>query len=376
MSRHANGLGSRRMHAVTIEAMVGMLQDRAEDLARALLPHGRREGREWVDAHVKDGGLGDSMRVHLEGRRAGVWAHFAAGRKGDALDLVAYLVADGDKGRALGWCRRWLGIDDADPAELERRRRTSAADAARRQADEAASREQRRLSARGLWLACKPSLTGTPSLAYLRGRGLDLAALGRQPGALRHGELTEPETKRRMPTLAALVQDTAGQALTMHRTFLAADTDPATGEVTGWRKAGRPEGVSDAKKVLGPYGGGFIALWRGASGKPLAAAPAGDIVAISEGIEDGLSVAIAAPELRVIAAISLGNMGAIALPPAIGTVIVVAQNDPALDAKGRPHPTVAAFERALRHLAEGGRTVKVARPPAGIKDVNDLLRAG
>src|SRR5579864_6331573 len=97
--------------------------------------------------------------------------------------------------------------------------------------------------------------------------------------------------------------------------------------------------------VLGGYAGGAIRLWRGASGKPLREAPAGETIDLTEGIEDGLSVAVAAPECRVLAAISLSNMANLAapgaLPPAIAAVRLWQQNDTNKDAVG-------AFDRALR----------------------------
>jgi len=34
----------------------------------------------------------------------------------------------------------------------------------------------------------------------------------------------------------------------------------------------------------------------------------------------------------------------------------------------------AGLDRAIRHFLRQGRAVRLARPPAGIKDVNDLLR--
>jgi hypothetical protein len=110
-------------------------------------------------------------------------------------------------------------------------------------------------------------------------------------------------------------------------------------------------------------------LWRGASGKPLADAPSDDMVLFTEGIEDGLSVALACPEYRVLCAVSLANMRNIELPPKIGTVYIFAQNDP-------PGSSAElALRKAIRHLQQRGLRVKIARPPDGMKDANDMLRA-
>ena len=68
-------------------------------------------------------------------------------------------------------------------------------------------------------------------------------------------------------------------------------------------------------------------------------------------------------------AVSLGNMASIPLPPAIATVIIAAQNDPP------GSPAVHALDRAVARFLTEGRRVKIARPPPGVKDLNDLLRA-
>ena len=83
-----------------------------ERLASELLPLGRRHGGEWQEAPTRLGGLGDSLSVRLAAPRAGIWSHFAAGRSGDALDLIAYLKTGGDKSAAIRWAKEWLGIED------------------------------------------------------------------------------------------------------------------------------------------------------------------------------------------------------------------------------------------------------------------------
>ena len=124
--------------------------------------------------------------------------------------------------------------------------------------------------------------------------------------------------------------------------------------------------MGNPKMSLGSVAGGCIRLWRGASRKPLAQAPEGEVVAIAEGIETALSVVIACPELRVLAAVSLANMGNLPLPPTVREVIICADNDVANEAAAR------ALERAADRYAEQGRNVRIARPPVG-KDFNDTL---
>lgn len=338
---------------VDIGALASMLADRIDSLCAELLPAGIREGAEWRIGSVA-GEPGRSMAVHLSGAKAGVWNDWAADVGGDALDLVAQVLFRGDKGQAVRWARAWLGLDSADPNSFEQHRR-----AVQEKQRAEASREEarRRRQASAIWLAAQPTLAGTVAEAYLRSRAINLAELGHQPRSLRfHAALYNAESQRTWPALVAAVVDPEGHIVATHRTWLATD---------GSGKAP----LRDPKMTLGRYAGGAIRLWRGASGKPLSAAPPGDNVVLTEGIEDALSVALACPEYRVLAGVSLANLRNIELPPQLGAVYIFAQNDPT------GSPAERALERAAQHFLSLGRRVKIARPPAGIKDANDLLRA-
>ncbi len=328
-----------------------MLGQRAPALVAELLPAGRRDGAEWRCGSVA-GEPGRSLAVHLFGPKGGVWSDFAAGEGGDALDLVAAVLYRGNKRDALVWSRRWLGLGDATAPAPQQAARAPAQDEADAEA------EARRGAARRLFLAAHASLAGTPAAHYLAARGCDLAELGRQPGALRfHPTLWNRESGRKWPAMVAAVTNGTGEHCATHRTWLAPD---ATGT---WRKAP----LRAPKMSLGSVAGGCIRLWRGASRKPLAQAPAGEAVAIAEGIETALSVAIACPELRVLSAVSLAHMARVVLPPAIRTVIVCADNDTKPEARH-------ALSRAVAHFQATGCVVRLAVPPVG-KDFNDTLQA-
>ena len=92
-------------------------------------------------------------------------------------------------------------------------------------------------------------------------------------------------------------------------------------------------------------------------------------VDLTEGIEDGLSVALACPEARVVAGVALASMAAILWPPTVGTIVYWQQNDP-------PDSPAAAAAKAVRAWQNQGKTVRLARVPAGMKDVNDVIRGG
>lgn len=325
-----------------------LLAARAPALAAELFPHGRREGQEWRCGSLA-GEPGRSFAVHLTGQRAGVWADFGTGETGDALDLVAARYCAGNIAEAMAWARRWLGLGGL-PASAPPPPAVPEIDV---------EAERRRGTARRMWLAGAAELSGTPVAHYLAGRGIILAELAQQPGALRfHPDLFNRESGRPWPAMVAAIVGPDGRQAATHRTWLARDGAGA------WRKAP----LRDPKMTLGSYTGGHIPLARGSSGKKLAQAPAGEPVAIAEGIETALSVAIACPELRVLASVSLANMARLLLPPAVREVILCADNDPP------DSPATRGLQRAVDAFAAQGRAVRIARSPVG-KGFNDAIGA-
>jgi phage/plasmid primase-like uncharacterized protein len=286
-----------------------------------------------------------SFRIELVGPKAGMWIDHATRDSGDLLDLFAYCLRLPLKD-AIAAAKRFLGLpDDQIPG-------AKMAPAAEADADDAAERSR---VAKKIWLAGQEKIAGTPVDAYLRHRGINLAELGRQPRALRfHPALWCAEVKRHLPAMVAAITR-GGVHVATHRTWLA-ERDGV------WRKAE----LQAAKKAMGPYWGGHLAIWRGASGRSLAEARDGETVAIAEGIETALSVAFACPELRVLAAVALGNMGQIHLPDTIGAVILCADND-----EGRHDGAVRAAGE--RYAAEG-RVVRIAVPDVPGADWNDVLQ--
>ena len=354
--------GRARGHLLDLNELVLKLTDQIEPLARELLPLGRAHGGEWQDAPTNRGGLGDSLSVRLREPRKGVWGHFSAGVGGDALELIAYVRTGGDKAAAIRWARDWLGLGVAgagtpDPVAAERAKRQR-----ERQAQAAAMDVERRTAhAQALWLKARPIEPGDAVDRYLTGRGIGLLQLGRRPNALRFGQSVRHPDGADWPAMVACMVQLDGRQIGAHRTFL----DPAS--------IGKAP-VERAKLTLGDYRGAHIPLWKGEHRQTLRELPAGAMVHISEGIEDGLSVARLLPQARVIAAASLANMAAVELPPQVRDVTLVAQNDPPTLPDGRPHPTIAALKRAVEAHQAAGRTVRMARPPAGIKDFNDWVR--
>lgn len=336
-------------HLHSVAQISDMLAERIESLAAELFPAGRRFGAEWTVGSLA-GEAGRSLSIRLREPKRGVWKDFSGGEAGDALDLVAAARFGGDLREALRWARGWLGLTEG-PLPVGR-----APVLAPRAPDPERNDEGYRQKAAALWHGGRPLTAGeaAPAAAYLAGRGLSLEQLQRAPGALRfRPDVWCSERRVNAPAMVAAVTR-GGKIVACHRTFL------APGPAGRWGKAP----IDKAKKVLGPMRGGFIPLHRGASMRPIAEAPADDVLAIAEGIEDGLTVALHQPEWRVVAGVSLSNMGAIELPKVFQDIVMVFDRD------GDNPAARQGRDRVVEGLLRQGRSVREVRPPEGFKDFN------
>lgn len=367
------------MALIAVGQIAADLNSRIESLAADLLPNGKRRGREWTVGSLA-GEPGKSLSIALSGPLQGRWKDFASGEGGDALDLVAGALFRGNKADAVSWAKDWLGIDDGGNTPRIRRPAPPPRDPAR----EARERDEAIEKARRKFAGCIHRIAGTPVDHYLRGRSIDLQQLGRQPGRLAfHPALWCEETQDRRPAMVAAICQ-GGRIVGIHRTYLAETHHVDTGEIQV-RKAA----LEAPKKTLGPWQGGCIPLWRGADielqpGRPIGLGwrnlwerddlePGSLSVTLTEGIEDALSVAIADPARRVAAAVSLSGLASVVLPPAIGEVTIVADNESGEGDVLRKK--LAALDRAIDAHSRCGRRVLVSRAPAPFKDFNEWLQA-
>jgi putative DNA primase/helicase len=260
------------------------------------------------------------------------------------------VIRDGDGGRLLATC--WAGCDRLDVlAELRRRgllgERAHYApqiiSPPRR--DDDARRTSRALN---IW---RNTEHGAGSMAgrYLASRRI---LPDQWPPSLRfHPRCPRPRDDAGniltpLPAMVGLVEHVERGPVAVHCTYLQPD---------GSGKAD----IEKSKAIFGPVAGGAVRL-----GMPRT----GEWLAVGEGIETALSVAVAC-SMPAWAALSAGGMKKLVLPPEATHVVICADHD----ASGTGER--AAHDAAVRWRAEG-RRVRVAMPPAPGVDFNDVLRHG
>jgi hypothetical protein len=303
----------------------------------------------------------------------GKWNDWIEGRYGDALGLVACALsgsADPQNQAALrdaiNWAKERFGVAAPTYDREAWARRMAAAAVAAKKREAAAARElaEKRATAKGLWLAGAPLKPGDVGWEYLLARGIDLQRLPRMPGAIRlsltaqwHGN--DGQVEHVGPALLTAMMRPDGNFGSLHRTWI----DPF--------HPGEKAALDPPRKMWPNSSGCAIRLWRGESGlSETEAAKAGMIedIIICEGIEDGLSLALMAPEFRVVACGSLPGLSAYVPPKFVRRITVAADND-----WDKP-AAKALLNRACARLAnEFGKQVSISRSPVG-KDFNDLLR--
>jgi len=302
-------------------------------------------------------------------RAIGAWKDHRGIAQGDIIDLVAYLKGwyDGPhKGRreALRWLADLLGLHrlSAEQRQADAARSKLRAQREDKRAAEALASKQTR--AFRLWLQGAP-LEDTAVDYYLRARGIDLTALPAGPrGGVRAPHIIRylpnhrhAETDRCAPCMIAGCIDPAGAIRAVHRTWI----DPVT-----FTKAD----LTPNRKCWPDVRGLVIPLWRGESGLSVREAERyglRETLVLAEGIETALSAAIAAPQYRTWAFISLGNLANVVLPACVDSVMLHREND-----HGN-HAAAQSFARGKAALERQGRPVAEIAAPVG-KDLNDTLR--
>jgi hypothetical protein len=316
----------------------------------------------------RPGSKEEQMVVWLSGNRRGAWKDFVSGEKGDAIDLVAFALTGAvdpeSRMTALEWAEDRFGLKTMDP----RRREQLATEARTKQTAMAATEKKRRTAsidrARKFFFACVPSIVGTPADTYLAARHAPIGkvpALGRSLRYRRDCEYWRIDGKPRMPAMIAAMVDVTGHIGACHYTFLKPD---------GSDKADVPK----AKMMFPETSGLVIRLTNGPSGlsaEDAAGQGISGLCGLVEGIEDGLSAAIAEPELRMWSAGSLSGFRSVPDHAAVNGWIVFKDND------WGKRQAQEQFDLAIARLKSFGKPVEVVSMPADWgKDVNDAIRSG
>ena len=285
----------------------------------------------------------DAIAKALGGRRAGASWMARCPAHDDSSPSLA--IRAGSNGKVLVRCHAGCNQRDVIAALIERglwdtpdkhRGRIARKHRKNLEREPDTDAKARTEAALAIWRASQ-DFVGSLGQTYLRSRGIalsPLASLRFHPG-LKHA------SGGIWPAMVALVvHGETGEALAVHRTFLAHD---------GYGKAP----VDPPKMMLGPCRAGVVRL-----GEP------GDVLMVGEGIETCLA-AMQATGKPAWAALSTSGLRALDLPRAIAKVIVLADGD---------EPGEAAAQHCARRWQREGRNVRIARPPSGM-DFNDLLKA-
>lgn len=292
------------MADLSLRDLSDALAGRAEDFCRVYLPAGRREGRYWLVGDVS-GAAGRSLYVRLHGAggaRAGKWTDAATGQHGDLLDLIRFNRGFSDVAAAAREAQVFLGRASVPASDVSMPRNPS-------------------VTAARLWDDALP-LRGTPGEAYLAGRRL--SALPAVADLRFHARCPFREDGRllRLPSLIAASRTADGTVSGIHRTALTIS-----------------EGICrvERRRALGSIRG---------RGVVLSAGNLPGYLVVGEGIETTLSLAIALPRVRAVAALSAAHLGELDLPSGLATVIMALDHD-------------AAGRRAVERLSDRARQVAV-----------------
>lgn len=356
------------------------LQDKVALVCKALLPHGKEEGGQWVSHNPVTNdykpGRPPALKVRMRGGVIGAWKDWRCGAVGDVIGLIAYIEGTDTSG-ALVWARDFLGIRNMTRADRENMRKVAARQAVERERqDEKRRRDKLAAADRLFFNNTSPIGAMTPAEAHARnyfaGRKvpLDLVA-NLNTDTFRFSAATEWwkgakwDTRGRQkikvapgPSFLAIhsaMRAWNGLVTCCHVTFL----DPLKP-----RKAP----IEPAKLMFGEALGSVIEISTGPDEVPFwQAAEAGPLI-IAEGIETALSFAVSVPEARIWAGGSLAGIAAAPVHlPCVDWVLFARDNN-----AGNPQAQ-KQFERALGQLEASGKRIVVEASHVG-DDFNDLAQ--
>ncbi len=274
----------------------------------------KRAGGEWKACCPFHSEKTPSFTIYNGGRR---FMCFGCGAEGDVLDFVSMLHGVGLRDAAV-----MLGQGEIVTTQI----------APFPTVNDASDRVE---EARDIWRAAVPTM-GTPVETYLRWRGISIQI----PETIRFARLRYGKRGREYPCLVAAVTSPDNKLCGIQRTYLAED---------GRGKADVPK----PKLSLGRVRCGAIRL-----------APVSRKLVVTEGLEDGLSLAEAL-SLSVWVACGATMLPSMRFPDFVRDVAIGGDNDDA----GKANASQAATA-----FSERGLSVTTFFPSTRFKDFNDELK--
>lgn len=354
------------MEDVKIDEIANALRADILNLCQAIGLQGKVEHNDFVAYNPtrNDKHLG-SFRICIRGAKQGVWCEFASSERGDPLDLINYCLFgnSSNKHEAIVWAKRFLGLENGKATLKQVKQRAEETRKACEEQQKIDNENFRKYAAK-IFYQAKPEIKGTPAELYFRARGINFNVLRKQPHAIRFAPECYFERDKRtgrkiyMPAVVTAIHNSQNEFVGVHRTFI----EKIDGE---WKRK--------TKKVLGSFAGGAIRLWRGKTAAPISKLPTleklddiDETLIICEGIEDGLSIAMACPEYRIWTSISVSNMQNIEIPKGINQVIIAG------DVDGDQAVATKQVNSAADAFIRAGKMVRIARPQHA-HDFNDEL---
>jgi len=328
------------------------LATEAEDLARHLLPGGRRNGSEWV-CKGKNSPSGSPISICINGHKKGLVGFWngSAKRGGSIIDLIME-VEGRDIAGAIMRAKWYLGIDDTPPQTdgdwrcVEKQRREARARAEKQEAEAEMSALWRLEEAQRIWgQSC--AIAGTLAESYLLARGLRKMAW---PESLRfHPAIRHAATGQTLPALICQVINARGFFTGIWRIYI--------------NRIGSDKADVEAPK-MGLGTGGAVVLSKG-----------NGWISVAEGVETGMGALQMAPNgPAVYALMSTSGMAGWEWPADMGRLTIYPDGDRPKERNGRilMPPGMEAAKALERRTMEAGIPTTIMAEPL-FSDYLDVL---
>ncbi len=284
------------------------------------------------------------LRVNINGLKKGKWVNFSDSSRGDMLDLYMTCMGVGKK-EALDAAKAWLQISDHTPLVLPPKPDTAMASK-----EEEEHLQKRLWAAQGIWKRTDP--LSSLGRQYLANRGITQI-----PEAVVRSRTIDAYSREKMHIDPELYDNRPLEAVVLMAQNAQGDVRAVQQILTIDGK--KAKDVPNPKRTNGLMEGAVVQL-----------APAGDIVALAEGPETGLSV-FQAMQMPVWVTLGSSNFLHAPIPSHTHTVLICADLEPS-------GAGLAMALKACDHWERLGKHVHLVLPEDPLSDhkvdFNDLLQ--